>query len=349
MTVALVIPRSGPAGMFGLSCEMSALLAAEELNAAGGAGGRRIGLLPVDGGAPPSRVAAETDRLISAGTVGAVVGWHISAVRQAVAPRVAGRVPYVYTALYEGGERTPGVFLTGETPARQLLPAMRLLREARGARRWCVVGNDYVWPRQTALAARRYAAQCGALIADEVFVPLGTSDFGGVLRRVEASAADAVLMLLVGDDAVGFNRSFAARGLHERALRLSTLMDETMLLASGADATVGLLASAGYFETLATAESLGFGAAYARRFGVQAPPVGSPGESCYEGIRLLAALSAQRNRGSAGIAGSGADRVAVPDGYSGARGELRMRGSHVEQPVYLAEADGLDFRVLAQL
>ena len=26
-----------------------------------------------------------------------------------MAPRVSGRVPYIYTALYEGGERTPGV------------------------------------------------------------------------------------------------------------------------------------------------------------------------------------------------------------------------------------------------
>jgi hypothetical protein len=34
-----------------------------------------------------------------------------------LAPRIAHRVPYVYTALYEGGERTEGVFLTSETPA----------------------------------------------------------------------------------------------------------------------------------------------------------------------------------------------------------------------------------------
>ena len=50
LTVALVIPRSGPAGIFGLSSELSATLAMEELNAADGAGGRKIRLLPVDGG-----------------------------------------------------------------------------------------------------------------------------------------------------------------------------------------------------------------------------------------------------------------------------------------------------------
>jgi ABC-type branched-subunit amino acid transport system substrate-binding protein len=331
VNVALLIPRSGPAGMFGPSCELSARLAAEELNQADGMDGREVRLIPVDGGAPPREVARETDRLISAGAVDAVVGWQISAVRQALTPAIRCRVPYVYTAQYEGGERSPGVFLLGETPAGQLLPAMRLLGAERGIRHWCVVGNDYVWPRATAKAARRYARQCGAKIAAEMFVPLGTTDFSAVLRRVERCAADAVLELLVGNDAAAFNRAFAAAGLDARALRLSTLMDENMLLASGPDATRDLWAASGYFETLATSEALSFGARYARRFGVHAPPVGSPGESCYEGIRLLAALCQGQ------------------PGFEGARGSLSIQGNHVDQPVYLAEADSLDFHVRAQL
>jgi hypothetical protein len=49
-----------------------------------------------------------------------------------VAPRIAGLVPYVYTASYEGGERTPEMFLTGEIPSRQLLPAMQWLNREHG-------------------------------------------------------------------------------------------------------------------------------------------------------------------------------------------------------------------------
>jgi ABC-type branched-subunit amino acid transport system substrate-binding protein len=331
LSVALLIPRSGPAGMFGLSCELSATLAAEELNRAGGAAGREVRLISVDGGAPPRQVARETDRLVSAGAVDAVVGWQISAVRQALTPAIRCRVPYVYTAQYEGGERPPGVFLLGETAAGQLLPAMRLLGAERGIRRWCVVGNDYVWPRATARAARRYARQCGARIAAQLFVPLGTTEFSDVLRRIEHCAADAVLVLLVGNDAAAFNRAFATADLDARALRVSTLMDENMLLAFGPDATRDLWAASGYFETLATPSALSFGARYASRFGVQAPPVGSPGESCYEGIRLLAALCQGQ------------------PGFEGARGPLSIRGNHVSQPVYLAEADSLEFHVRAQL
>lgn len=346
LDVAVVIPLHGSAGIYGPSCELCARLAAEEVNAEGGVLARELRLTVVDGSGPPERVSEEVGALVAAGLVDAVVGWQISAVRQALAPRIAGWVPYVYTALYEGGERTPGVFLAGETPSRQLLPAMRWLRTEYGVRRWCIVGDDYVWPRITASLARAYAPLCQGEIADEVFVPLGTEDFGHALGRVARCDADAVLMLLVGEDAAHFNRAFAGVGLQDTCRRLSTLMDENMLLASGAGNTRGICAAAAYFETLATPESLDFGLRYTRRFGPDAPTLNSPGESCYEGIRVLGALARQANSLEPGA------MCAVPDGsfsYAGPRGEVQMRDRHVDQRVYLAEANELEFDVIAQL
>ncbi len=345
LSVALVVPLQGPAGMFGPTCELCAQLAVEEVNQAGGVLGRELRLVPVDGGAAPARVAAEVEALVSLGAVHGVTGWHISSVRQALAPRIAHRVPYVYTALYEGGERTDGVFLTSETPAEQLHPAMQLLARERGLRRWFVVGNDYVWPRRTAQAARRYAAECGAHICGESYLPLGTHDFAEVLRRIERAEADAVLMLLVGNDAVRFNRAFARHGLDQRCVRLSTLMDENMLLASGAAATSGLYSAAGFFASLVTPENLDFHRKYARRFGVQAPPLGSLGESCYEGVLLLAALIERARTLDVRAIGASAEAVS----YEGPRGLLRMHRRHLRQRIYLAEARGLEFDVVGQL
>jgi urea transport system substrate-binding protein len=345
VSVALVVPMQGPAGMFGPTCELCARLAVEEVNRAGGVLGRELSLVSVDGGAPPAQVAAEVEALVSLGAVHGVTGWHISSVRQAVAPRIAHRVPYVYTALYEGGERTDGVFMTSETPAAQLYPALRLLARERHLRRWFVVGNDYIWPRRTAQVARWYATECGARICGESYVPLGTHDFGDVLRRIERLEADAVLMLLVGNDAVRFNRAFARYGLDRRCLRLSTLMDENMLLASGAQATSGLYSTAGFFASLVTPENMDFQGQYARRFGVEAPPLGSLGESCYEGVLLLAALIEQARTLDVRAIGSSAEAVS----YEGPRGLLRMRQRHVRQRIYLAEARGLDFDVVAEL
>lgn len=343
--MALLIPLHGSAGIYGPSCELCAELAAEEVNAQCGVLGRPVRLRLVDASGPPERVADAVAALVCRGLVDAVVGWHISAVRKAVAPRIAGRVPYVYTALYEGGEQSPGVFMVGETPYRQLLPAMRWLKAEDGVRRWCIVGNDYVWPRGTAAAARLYAPMCGGEICDEVFVPLGTTAFADVVRRVERQHADAVLMLLVGQDAVEFNRAFASAGLQESCLRLSTLIEENTLLASGGESTRGICAAAAYFESLVTSESLDFGQRYVRRFGLDAPTLNSPAESCYEGLLLLAALARAARTLDVRALCAIADSVF----YMGPRGEVRMHGQHLDQRVYLAKADVLEFGVVAEL
>jgi urea transport system substrate-binding protein len=345
VTAALVVPQQGPLGIIGPSSELSAELATAEINEAGGVLGRPLRLVPVDGGASPRVVADEVAALVTRGLVDAVIGNHTSAVRRRLAARVAHEVPYVYTALYEGGERTPGVFLTGETPRFQLWPGMRLLADEFRVRRWCVVGNDYVWPRATAAAAQHFAYESGGRICVEMYVPQGTVDFSDVVERVERADVDAVLVLLVGQDAVQFHRAFAERELHRRCLRLTTLMDENMLLASGPEATVGLFAAAGYFESLTTPERLDFAGRYARRFGVDAPPVGNLGESCYEGVHLLHALIDQARSLDVHAMSAISDGVS----YTGARGVRHLRHRHSAQRIYLAEADALEFSVIAEL
>lgn len=345
LDVALVIPLQGPAGIFGPSCQCCAQLAAEEVNAGSGVLGKELRLLLVDGGAPPERVATEIDALITGGVIDAVAGWHISAVREVVVPRVAGRVPYVYTALYEGGERSPGVFLTGETPGRQLRPTLEWFAGELGIRRWTIVGNDYVWPRASSRAARRYLRELGGAVCDEMYVPLGTEDFGGPLARVAASGCEAVLILLIGNDAVAFNRAFSEAGLDRDHIRFSSLVDENVLLATGSENTRGLITSAGYFGDLPTASGLEFAAAYARRFGLRAPVLNSLGESCYEGVRLLTELL--RRAG-----GTDVERMqAMAEGleYESPRGTVQVHDRHLRQRVFLAAADGLQWDVLQQL
>lgn len=151
-------------------------------------------------------------------------------------------------------------------------------------------------------------------------------------------------MLLVGEDAVHFNRAFARAGLHDRCRRLSTLMDENMLLASGAGSTRGICATAAYFETLTTPESLDFGWRYTQRFGPDAPTLNSLGESCYEGVVMLAALARRAGNLDTRAMCAVADSVS----YDGPRGELQMRDRHVDQRVYLAEANDVEFDVIAQ-
>jgi urea transport system substrate-binding protein len=345
--VALVVPARGPAGIYGPSCTASGRLAVDEINAEGGLLGREVRLRLVDGGAAPDQVAAEVTGLVRSGQVHAVAGWHTSAVRRAVAPQVSGHAPYVYTAVYEGGEHHPGVFLTGETPGPQVLPSLRWMARELDIRRWCIVGDDYIWPRASAALARRYSAACGVQIVDELFVPVGTEEFGPALRRVRRSGAQGVLMFLLGSDAVRFNRAFAAQCLHEEMIRFSPLMDENMLMATGADNARELYSAAGFFETMATADSLDFERRYVAHFGHRAPALTSPGESCYEGLTLLARLV--QRAGSLAIPRLCAAAESGPIAYESPRGVVSMRHNHLSQRIYLARASDLEFDVLCHV
>jgi urea transport system substrate-binding protein len=345
INVALVVPRSGSAGIYGPSCEACAQLAIADLNATTGLLGRQVRLIPVDGSRSPAAVAAEIARLIAQGAIDAVTGWHISPVRQAIARVTGNRVPYVYGPLYEGGERTPGLFLTGETPSRQLLPAMDWMRAEYGIDRWILIGNDYVWPRQTGAAARDHARDRGSPLLDEVYMPLGTHDFTAAIGNIEATSAAGVILLLVGGDGVAFNRQFAAAGLADAVPRLSPHVEENMLLASGSESNDGLFAAAGYFEALNTTSSMDFAAHYYSTFGPAAPALNSIGESCFEAITLFIALV--RRAGSLDVA----DLTCATQGltYVSPRGEVTMRGNQLTQDIYVAEAKNLDFEIRARI
>lgn len=343
--VAMVVPLQGPAGLFGPSCEAITELAVHELNESGGILGRQVEAEVVDGGGTPARVAGELRRLVDSGRVDAVSGWHISSIRHALAPVVADRVPYVYTSLYEGGERRSGIFCTGETPRCQIEPALRWLRDHLGARRWFVVGDDYVWPHRSTRAIRQYAKDLDLRLTGEAFVGLGAGDMSTVVREVEQSTSDGVLMLLVGQDAVRFNRAFAAHGLSDRLLRFSPLMEENMLLASGANATGNLYVSAAYFRSMVTADAMDLLGRYVGRHGPGAPALNNAAESCYEGLHTLAELVSRAGTSELPALNAAIDGVA----YHGPRGTVEFRGRQADQHVHLAVADGYDFEVLTRL
>jgi urea transport system substrate-binding protein len=345
LRVAFVVPLQGPTGLYGPSCLACGQLAVEELNRADGIAGRAVELVVVDAGRDPEVVADEVGDLVDSGRVEAVAGWHISAVRVAVTRRIGGRVVYAYAAMHEGRDDTPGVFMLGERPVNQLLPAAHWMREQLGVGRWAVVGNDYVFPRVTAATARAALRGTPSTIVSESYVPLGTTNFRGVLDELDPLRVDGVIMLLMGQDAVHFNRQFARLGLSETIHRLSPAVEENTLLGGGAGAHDGLYAAAAYFDGLGTVESAELGTAYQQRFGPWAPALNAVGESCYEAIRFLARMG--QVCGSIDVT---AVRAMAPGHfYDSPRGLLRLDGNLVNQDVYLAAADGLEFVVQEQI
>lgn len=340
--IGIVIPLQGAGGIFGPSCVTVCELAKQELNAGLGINGREVELVYIDGGRPPRVVVSEVMALVDRGQLDAVTGWHISSIRKLLGPALHARIPYVYTSLFEGEDTTPGVYCSGEVPEQQIFPSLRWLRDSLGLRRWHVVGARYVWPLQSAAKIREAAPSLGVEIVGMDFVNMGGGGARRLIDSVATSRCEAVLMFFVGQDAVDFNRSFSESGLDSTITRFSPLMEENMLLASGLGATQNLYASASFFRSLASHESLDFVGRYVNANGPAAPALNNMAESCYQGIQTLAALA----RRAGGTAVADFDQAIDGLTFDGPRGEVQFAGNQAVQRINLARADTFDFEVL---
>lgn len=344
--VALLVPMCGAAGIWGPSCIANAQLAAHELNADRGINERPIELMIID-----SAIEAETpvetviERLISSRSIDAIVGMHISAVHQRVARIVRSRVPYIYTPVYEGGETTPGVFAIGDTPDFQLGPAMERLTARYRHKKWALIGNDYVWPRASNIFAKQKIAKLGGEVVTERYLPFGSRSIETEVERLRTSGAEAVLMTLIGQDAVEFNRAFGHASLDRKMIRLSCVLEENCLLACGEDALRRMYSAASYFGALETEENAAFKERYYSMHGDRAPMLNSIGQSSYEGVQFLAGLlDAQHDNWA-----TTTDFSRGSAGYRSARRPVRDQSKTTltdNIAFYLARAEGVAFEIV---
>lgn len=340
--LAVMIPQSGPAGLFGPSAKACAELAAETLNARGGVLGQKIELLFGDAGLAPAEAAQAALKLWKGSGASVFIGMHDSAVRGALVGLFKAQVPYFYTPVYEGGECSKGTYVNGETPQQQLEPVIPWIAAERKPRRWYLIGNDYIWGRNTNGAAKGYIQKTGAQVVGDEYLPFTVDNFDASLARIRDSGADAVLVSLVGGAAVGFNKSFASFGLADKALRLGTLIEENTLAGIGLANARNLYSSAGYFANINTPAATAFAAAYARRFGPQAPALNGLAQSTYEGFLMLEAIA----RKAGGLTVAKMDAASEGASYNGPRGPVTMKARHVEQDVYVADVGDKGFRVV---
>ncbi len=344
--IALLVPLCGAAGIWSPSCIASAQVAVEEVNRAGGIDGRQVQLLMVDAAEEAAMpVDLIVNELIESQTIDAIVGMHISAVRQRLSRVVRQRIPFIYTPLYEGGETTPGIIAIGETPGQQLEPAIRYLQSKYRCRRWALIGNDYVWPRLSHAFAKQVLKAQSASLVYERYLPFGLADMRPFVEEIRRCRADAVLISLIGQDAVMFNRAFGKAELHRHAVRLSCAVEENGLLASGPQSLERFYASASYFGALQTEANAAFREKYHALHGDYAPLLNTLGQSTYEGIQCLAALVAAH-----------ADEWRVQGVHFASRGQYqsarrltRTGADALPLPTYLARATGMEFEIIDTL
>ncbi|WP_051460021.1 substrate-binding domain-containing protein [Methylopila sp. 73B] len=344
LTVALLISREGPAGIWGPSCEASASMAVAEINAGGGILGRRVELVIADAGSSDRTAAEAASAVVQIDEADAVVALVTSSARPWVSRSLGGRVPLVYTPQNEGGISDAGAVSIGETTPAILGPSLHWLIETKRVSRFFLLGNDYIWPDRSMAVAKQMIIDAGCAIVGQKVLPFGANYDDRLMAEIDRTHPDIVMSWLLGHETVVFNRAFAEFGLASRILRFSSAMDETILYGIGEDYTENLFTASSYFATLRTKNNSAFLERYHTCFGETPPPANSFGESVYEGFHCFAALAQAAGNIRMADMRKNVGRVALARTARGLQAEVAAGASH---PVFMAAAEGHDFRLMA--
>jgi urea transport system substrate-binding protein len=157
------------------------LMAIDEINSKGGVMGKKLEAVVVDPASNWPLFAEKARQLISQDKVAVVFGCWTSVSRKSVLPvfeELNGLL--FYPVQYEGEELSKNVFYTGAAPNQQAIPAVEYLmsKEGGGAKRWVLLGTDYVYPRTTNKILRAFLKSKGVADKDidEKYTPFGHSD-----------------------------------------------------------------------------------------------------------------------------------------------------------------------------
>jgi ABC-type branched-subunit amino acid transport system substrate-binding protein len=335
--VGLLIPSTGAMGLLGPGAYACARLARDLWNQHGGVDGQEVRLTVVDASETAPRMTDDLEELLGNRELDAIVALTSTPVCQEIAAVVRRRVPLIYTPHFEGVGLPDWVHAIGETPERQLLPAIDWMRERHRARRWYLIGNDYCWPRRIHSLAIPALRASGAEVVRERYVAVGERDFVDLVDDMSASRADILLISLLSGDAIHLCRAFEHAGLGGRVLRLSTGMEENAVLGVGEESSEGMYVSAGYFAALESASNCDFRERYHAWFGERAPALSSLSQSVYEGfVHLQRQAQPGMRPGQAGY-------------LRGIRDDCRGAFDPRRNPIFLGEVRGLGISPVRRL
>src|SRR6478609_3183315 len=349
---------SGTMAISETSLKDVALMTIEEINAKGGVMGKMLEPVIVDPASNWPLFAEKARQLISQDKVAVVFGCWTSVSRKSVLPVFKELNSLLfYPVQYEGEELEKNVFYTGAAPNQQAIPATEYLmsKEGGGARRFVLLGTDYVYPRTTNKILRAFLKSKGIADSDimEDYTPFGHSDYQTVIAKIKKFAGEgkktAVISTINGDSNVPFYKELGNQGLKATDVPVVAFsVGEEELRGVDTKPLVGHLAAWNYFMSLKNPSNTEFTkkwSAYAKAKNLPGqkdkPLTNDPMEATYIGVYMWKqavekAKSFDTDKVVAAMAGQS---FKAPDGFTITMDE---KNHHLHKPVFIGEvkADG---------
>jgi urea transport system substrate-binding protein len=355
--VGILHSLSGTMAISETALKETALMTIEEINKNGGVLGKKLEPVVVDPASNWPLFAEKARQLLAKDKVAVVFGCWTSVSRKSVLPvfkELNGLL--FYPVQYEGEELERNVFYTGAAPNQQAIPAVEYLMSKDGgeAKRFVLLGTDYVYPRTTNKILRAFLKSKGVADADimEEYTPFGHSDYQTIIAKIKKFSSEgkktAVVSTINGDSNVPFYKELGNAGLKATDVPVVAFsVGEEELRGVDTKPLVGHLAAWNYFMSLKNPQNEKFVKMYKEWAVKNKLPNAStvvtndPMEATYVGIHMWkqAVEKAKSTDVDKVIPAVGGQSFAAPSGYT-----LKMdeTNHHLWKPVMIGEikADG---------
>ncbi|MBU1222831.1 MAG: urea ABC transporter substrate-binding protein [Gammaproteobacteria bacterium] len=355
--VGILHSLSGTMAISETALKETALMTIDEINKAGGVMGKKLVPVVVDPASNWPLFAEKSRQLLSKDKVDVVFGCWTSVSRKSVLPvfkELNGLL--FYPVQYEGEELEKNVFYTGAAPNQQAIPAVEYLMSKDGgsAKRWVLLGTDYVYPRTTNKILRAFLKSKGVAEADimEEYTPFGHSDYQTIIAKIKKFAGEgkktAVVSTINGDSNVPFYKELGNAGLKATDVPVVAFsVGEEELRGVDTKPLVGHLAAWNYFQSIKNPENTKFIKMYRDWAKKQKLPnadsvvTNDPMEATYLGIHMWkqAVEKAKTTDVDKVIAAMGGQTFKAPSGFVA---KMDEKNHHLHKPVFIGEvkADG---------
>ena len=352
--VGILHSLSGTMAISETSLKDVALMTIDEINAKGGVLGKKLEPVIVDPASNWPLFAEKARQLIANDHVVAIFGCWTSVSRKSVLPVVKELNGLLYYPVqYEGEELEKNVFYTGAAPNQQAIPAVEYLMSKDGgaAKRFVLLGTDYVYPRTTNKILRAYLHSKGVKDDDikELYTPFGHADYQTIvadIKKFSAGGKTAVISTINGDSNVPFYKELGNAGLKATDVPVVAFsVGEEELRGVDTKPLVGHLAAWNYFESVKNPTNADFvkkwkAYAAAKHLPNAATAVtNDPMEATYVGIHMWAQAveKAKSTDTDKVIAAMGGQSYKAPSGYTLV---MDQTNHHLHKPVMIGEIKG---------
>src|SRR6187401_1792892 len=328
------------------------LMAIEEINSKGGVMGKKLEAVVVDPASNWPLFAEKARQLLTQDKVAVVIGCWTSVSRKSVLPVFEENNGLLfYPVQYEGEELSKNVFYTGAAPNQQAIPAVEYLmsKDGGGAKRWVLLGTDYVYPRTTNKILRAFLKSKGVKDTDidEKYTPFGHSDYQTIVadvKKFSAGGKTAVISTINGDSNVPFYKELGNQGLKATDVPVVAFsVGEEELRGVDTKPLVGHLAAWNYFMSVKNPTNDEFTkkwAAYAKAKNIPGhkdkPLTNDPMEATYIGVYMWkqAVEKAKSTDVDKVIAAMSGQTFKAPSGFTA---KMDEKNHHLHKPVFIGE------------